>query len=215
MKLKGVLFDMDGILLDSEHLTSEAAIRFYAEKGVVVKHEDFFPFYGTGEQGYFGGVAKIYGIPFHLETDKYKIYDIFAEIAKGKIDPMPGAIEFIQIVKNKKLRTALGTSAGRYKMRINLDLIGLDENTFDSVVTGEDISNNKPNPEIFEQAAQNIGLKPEECLVIEDAPSGVEAAKKAGCKCLAVQTTFSKNELQKADWICKDLLNYPLEALTW
>jgi len=213
--LKGVLFDLDGVLLDSEYLTSEAAIRFFAQKGVTVKHEDFFPFYGTGEQGYFGGVAHLYGISFELEQDKYKIYDIFAEISKGKIDPMPGAVEFIQDVKNKKLKTALGTSAGRYKMRINLDLIGLDEKTFDSVVTGEDIRNNKPNPEIFEKAAQNIGLNPTECLVIEDAPSGVEAAKKAGCKCLAVQTTFSKNELQKADWICDDLTNYPAEIFNW
>ncbi|HKJ79548.1 MAG TPA: HAD-IA family hydrolase, partial [Prolixibacteraceae bacterium] len=195
--------------------TSEAAIRFFAEKGTSVKHEDFFPFYGTGEQGYFGGVADLYGIQFELETDKYKIYDIFAKIAKGKINPMPGAVEFIETVKNKNLKTALGTSAGRYKMRINLNLIGLNENTFDSVVTGEDISNNKPNPEIFEQAAQNIGLKPEECLVIEDAPSGVEAAKNAGCKCLAVQTTFSKAELHKADWICENLTIYPIDVLTW
>jgi HAD superfamily hydrolase (TIGR01509 family) len=208
---KGILFDMDGVLLDSEYLTSEATILYFKEKGFEVKHEDFFPFYGTGERGYFGGVAEKYGISFDVEKEKYAIYDLFAEIARGKMKPMPGVPELLNKIKKLNLKIAVATSASRYKMKINLNLIGMKESTFDTLITGEDINRNKPNPDIFLKAAFNLGLKPQECLVVEDAPGGVEAAKKAGCKCLAVMTSFSEKELEKADWIVKDLINYPKE----
>ncbi len=209
--LKGVLFDMDGVLLDSEELTSIAAVQYFAGKGYKVKPEDFIPFYGTGEENYFGGVAKKHGIPFDVHTEKNKVYDLFAEMAKDKLKPLPGVPEFIEKVKKMNLKTAVATSASRYKLKINLNLIGLSESSFDTVVTGEDISKNKPNPEIFITAAANIGLKPLECLVVEDAPGGVEAAKSAGCKCLALMTSFSEKELGKADWTAKDLSTYPKE----
>jgi beta-phosphoglucomutase len=209
--IKGVLFDMDGVLLDSEELTSEAAIRYFAEKGFGVKKEDFIPYYGKGEKRYFGGVAEKYAIPFDVETEKYKVYDLFFEMAKGKMAAMPGVHEFIEKVKIMNLKTAVATSASRYKMKINLRLIGLEETDFDTLVTGEDIKNNKPDPEIFIRAASNLGLKPLECLVVEDAPGGVQAAKSAGCKCMAVMTSFTEKELSKADWIVQNLTSYPPE----
>jgi beta-phosphoglucomutase len=209
--IKGVLFDMDGVLLDSEELTSEAAIRYFAEKGFEVNKEDFIPYYGKGEERYFGGVAEKYAIPFDVETEKYKVYDLFFEMAKGKMEAMPGVHEFIEKVKIMNLKTAVATSASRYKMKINLRLIGLEETDFDTLVTGEDIKNNKPDPEIFIRAASNLGLKPLECLVVEDAPGGVQAAKSAGCKCMAVMTSFTEKELSKADWIVQNLTSYPPE----
>ncbi len=206
--LKGVLFDMDGVLLDSEELTSKAAVRYFEEKGYEVKPEDFIPFYGMGEEKYFGGVAEKYEIPFDVEVEKYKVYDLFYEMAKGKMEALPGVHEFIERVKAMNMKTAVATSASRYKMKINLSLIGFTESTFDTIVTGEDITENKPHPEIFIKAATNLGLKPLECLVVEDAPGGVQAAKSAGCKCMAVMTSFSEKELSKADWIVKDLKSY-------
>lgn len=213
--LKGVLFDMDGVLLDSELLTSEAAIRFFGKKGARIKYEDFYPFYGTGEQGYFGGVAEKYGIPFDLETDRERIYKIYEEIATGKLKTLPGVIPFIQKCRDKDLKMAVATSASSLKMNINLKLIGLDGDVFNALVCGDDISKNKPHPEIFQIAAFRLGLPPEDCLVIEDAPSGVEAAKKAGSKCMALLTSFSKEDLGKADWIAGSLIDYPPQALNW
>jgi HAD superfamily hydrolase (TIGR01509 family) len=207
--IKGVLFDMDGVLLDSEELTAQAATQFFREKGYIVKEEDFYPFCGTGEKGFFGGVAKLYDIPYDNDIDAEKIYLLYKEIAKGKISPLPGVKDFIKICRDKGLKIAVATSAGSLKMKINLDLIGFDMNTFDVYVSGNDITNNKPNPEIFLTAAKKLNLYPKECLVVEDAPSGIEAAKNAGCKCLALLTTFKEDELKRADQIIKDLSVYP------
>lgn len=209
--LKGILFDMDGVLLESEQLTSEAAVAYFRKKGADVKPEDFIPFYGMGEQKYFGGVAEQYDIPFDVEKEKNEVYDLFAEMARGKMHPMPGVREFLEKVRRMNLKTAVATSASRYKVRINLDLIGFSEADFDAIACAEDIKNNKPDPEIFLTAAAKLGLKPVECLVVEDAPGGVEAAKRAGCKCMAVMSSFSGEELSKADWIVSDLNSYPVE----
>ena len=206
---RGVLFDMDGVLIDSEYYTAEATIRFFAEKGFQVKQEDFYPFYGTGEKGYFLGVANTFGIPFELETDKIKVYDLFKEMARGKLDAMPGVYSFIEQCRQKDLSLAVATSAGRYKMNINLEILNLKTGIFDALVSGEDITHNKPHPEIFQKAAAKLKLSPADCLVIEDAPSGVKAAKNAGCKCLALLTTFSEKELMDADWIANDLTDIP------
>jgi beta-phosphoglucomutase len=209
--LKGILFDMDGVLLESEQLTSQAAVEYFRKKGADVKPEDFIPFYGMGEKKYFGGVAEKYDIPFDVEKEKDKVYDLFAEMAKKKMEPMPGVREFLAKVKGMNLKTAVATSASRYKVDINLELIGISKSEFDAIVSAEDITHNKPDPEIFLQAASKLDLKPIECLVVEDAPGGVEAAKSAGCKCLAVMSSFTEEELSKADWIIKDLTSYPLD----
>jgi len=196
---------MDGVLINTEYLTTEAAIRFFADKGFTVTHDDFYPFYGMGEKGYFMGVANKYGIPFNLESDKIKIYNLFKEMALGKDLAIPGVSDFIGLCKSKGLALAVATSAGSYKMNINLELLKMQSGVFDALVSGEDITHNKPHPEIFLKAAKKLGLQPNECLVIEDAPSGVKAAKAAGCKCLALRTTFSREDLKEADEIVKDL----------
>jgi len=209
--IKGVLFDMDGVLLDSEHLTSEAAIQYFGRKGFNVKFEDFIPFYGTGEKGFFGGVALKYGIPYNNAEEAENIYRIYEELSRGNIAPLTGVVEFIGICKAKKLKLAVATSAGKLKMDINLRVLGFEDDIFDACVCGSDIKNNKPDPEIFITAAHKLGLEPEDCLVVEDAPSGVEAAIKSGAKCLALLTSFSADKLQAADWIVKDLGEYPGE----
>ena len=110
---------------------------------------------------------------------------------------------------------ALATSADRIKMAVNLTEIGLSEDTFDSIVTGLEVDKKKPFPDIYLKAAKNLGLEPNECLVVEDAVSGIKAAKAAGCRCLAVATSFSIEALKEADWICRSLLEVPEEVLMW
>lgn len=206
--IKGVLFDMDGVLLDSEHLTSQAAINYFAKKGFAVEYEDFIPFYGTGEKGFFCGVAAKYGIPYNNATEAHLIYHEYEKLAAGQIQPLPGVVDFITLCRQKNLKLAVATSAGRLKMKINLQRLGFDNVVFDALVCGYDIANNKPHPEIFITAAAKLGLSPNDCLVVEDAPSGVKAAKDSGAKCLALTTSVSEELLTDADWIVKNLTTY-------
>jgi HAD superfamily hydrolase (TIGR01509 family) len=214
-KLKAVLFDMDGVLLDSEEYICQAGIMMFREKGYEVSANDFLEFTGMGENRYLGGVAEKNGIPFELEKDKARTYEIYGEIVRGKLEPLAGVAEFIENCRGRGLKLAVASSADPPKVNINLDEIGIPASTFGTVVTGLDIKHKKPAPDIFMKAAANLGVDASDCLVIEDAISGVEAGKAAGAKVLALTTSFSAEELSGADWIAALLSDVGDEVLNW
>lgn len=203
--IEAVLFDMDGVLVDSEKFICEAAISMFKELGLAVKEEDFLPFVGAGENAYLGGVADKYSLDFDLTIGKKRTYDIYLEIIKGKLNCLPGVVKFINECRNRNLKIAVATSADYIKMNANLEEIGLPPQTFDAVINGLQVERKKPFPDIYELAASIIGVKPKNCLVVEDAVNGIEAAKAAGAKCLALTTSFPKELLKDADWIISDL----------
>ncbi len=213
--IRGVLFDMDGVLVDSEPFICKAAILMFGELGFKVVPEDFIPFVGMGENRYIGGVAEKYGISVNIEKVKARTYEIFTDIVRNKLSPLPGAKEFISRCLEKNLKISLATSADTVKMQTNLRETGLPQSMFHSIITGLDVENKKPFPDIYIKAATSIGLIPEDCLVVEDAVSGIKAGKAAGCKCLAVTTSFDASALSEADWICRSLLEVPNEVLDW
>ena len=214
MKL-AVIFDMDGVLVDSEKFICEAAILMFRELGVKVNPEDFLPFVGTGEIKYIGGVASLYGVSEDAKHMKDRTYQIYEKITRGKLEPLPGVFSFISKCKQKGLKIAVATSADKVKMLINLKEIGLSEALFDATINGLEVERKKPFPDIFITAAAKLGFKPEECLVVEDAVSGVKAAKAAGAKCLGLTTGFSREQLSEADWIAASLAEAPDEVLNW
>jgi beta-phosphoglucomutase len=213
--MKAVLFDMDGVLLDSEEYICRAGLMMFKEKGYEVKPGDFLEFTGMGENRYLGGVAEKNGIPFELEKDKARTYEIYAEIVAGRLEPLPGVVEFIERCRSRGLKMALASSADPAKVEVNLEQIGIPSSTFGTLVTGLDIEHRKPAPDIFLKAAENLGVDPAECLVVEDAVSGVKAGKAAGAKVLALTTSFSAEELSGADWIASLLTDAPDEVLEW
>jgi beta-phosphoglucomutase len=213
--IRGVLFDMDGVLVDSEEFMCEAAMLMFREKGVTVSEEDFAPFVGMGENRYLGGVAEKYGCVFDLEMDKARAYQIYADITRGKLVPLPGVHEFIARCRARGLTLAVATSADKVKMEINIASLGLPAGTFDQTVNGLEVERKKPAPDIYLEAARRLGLNPEECLVVEDAVSGILAGKAAGCGCLALTTSFPAERLIQADWICHTLEDAPDESINW
>jgi HAD superfamily hydrolase (TIGR01509 family) len=213
--IRGVLFDMDGVLLDSEEFITMAAMMMFSEKGFQVNMSDFKPFTGMGENRFLGGVAEKYGIPFELEKDKARTYTLYEQITKGKLQPLNGVMEFIDRCRRKHLKLAVATSADEIKMRINLRETGLKEELFDILVNGLDVQHKKPHPEIYLLAAEKLGLKPAECLVVEDAISGMIAAKAAGCKCLAITSSFGAQVFNQADWTTKDLSKVEEACISW
>lgn len=211
--LKAVIFDMDGVLVDTEELTFRAAQQMFKEHGVLVTREDFRPYIGTGENRYIGNVARKYGFSSDVPEDKERMYTIYGELAKGQLKILPGVPGFIAGCRNRGLKLALATSADFVKMMINLTETALDPGNFDVLITGQDITYKKPDPEIYLKAALLLGVTPGECLVVEDAVNGIEAAKAAGMRCLAVTNSFGRRELKEADWICDSLEDYPPEIM--
>ncbi len=194
--IKGYIFDMDGVLCDSEAFIAEAAIRMFKERyGLEVHEEDFIPFVGTGEDRYLGGVAEKHGIQLTLPDDKNETYRLYAECAHGKLQPLPGVKSFIEQSKRAGLKLAIATSADESKLQVNLREMGLDEELFDALVNGLDIEHKKPAPDIFLEAAKRLGLDPAECVVFEDAITGVQAARAAGSRCIGITSSFSEQEL--------------------
>ncbi len=205
MSTKGVIFDMDGVLVDSEEFICRAACRMFAEKGLTVQPEDFFDFIGTGENRFIGGVAEKYNFPLEINEAKKRTYDIYLEIIVGNLRPLAGVGEFVAMCRGKGLKLAIASSADKRKVDGNLKEIGLPQDSFDAIVCGEDVEKKKPAPDIFLLAAKKIGLAASDCLVIEDAVTGVAAAKAAGAKCMALTSSFTPPQLAAADIITENL----------
>ena len=210
-----MLFDMDGVLLDSEEYIRRAGIEMFREKGYQVSEEDFMPFTGMGENRYLGGVAEKHRIPFELEKDKARTYRIYASLVKVNLSPMKGVPEFLKKCEKRNLKLALASSADRIKIDINLRETGISPETFLAIVSGLDIDRKKPAPDIFLKAAEMVGVHASECLVVEDSISGVAAGKAAGARVLALTTSFSAEQLDQADWITEDLSTAGDEPLGW
>ncbi len=207
--LQAIIFDMDGVLVDSEAFICKAACMMFAERGLTVQPEDFLPFVGTGENRYIGGVAEKYNFPVNIDEVKKRTYDIYLDIIKGALQPLPGVHDFVDRSKAAGLKVAVASSADHRKVIGNLTEINLPANTFDAVVVGEDVEHKKPAPDIFLLAAEKLGVPPTNCLVVEDAVTGVAAAKAAGAQCLALTTSFTKDELTGADAWAPDLAHAP------
>ena len=214
----GVIFDMDGVLCDSEEFICEAACCLFAERyQTQVLPEDFLPFVGTGENRYLGGVAEKYGLALDIEPDKARTYEIYLGLIQGRLQPLNGAREFIEKCRARGLKLAVATSADLVKMDGNLAQIGLPATMFDAVVTGNDIDRKKPHPDIFLCAAERLALAPGQCLVVEDAPNGLQAAQAAGTRRLGLTTSFTEAQLREAgaQWTAPDLAHVPEEIFQW
>lgn len=203
--IKAVLFDMDGVLVDSEEFICLAAIKMFEKYGVIATPADFEPFIGAGEDRYLGGVAQKHGADLDIIQCKKETYDIYLEMIKGRLESLPGVESFFEECRSSGLKIVVATSADYVKMKANLEEIGFALDDFDAVINGLDVERKKPFPDIYLKAAQAVDTKIENCLVVEDAVNGVEAAKAAGAKCLALTTSFQASDLQGADWIIKDL----------
>ena len=175
--------------------------------------EFLWPFRGMGEDRYLGGVANAHGITIRLPADKNRAYEIFLNHIKGRLKTLPGALDFTRACRERGLKLAIATSADRMKLNGMLPEIGLPRDRFDAIVTGSDITHKKPDPEIFLTAAKLIGVPAAQCIVVEDASSGVKAAKAAGSRCLALTTSVAAGTLRElgADWIAPNLAHVPAE----
>ena len=205
--MKAILFDMDGVLIDSETLMAKAGILALRDYGIDPVPEDFIPFVGRGEDKYIGGVAQKYGLTYDpgMKARAYHYYGLYVEAeAKVPRDVHP----VLTAVKEKGYQIAVCTSADYAKVVHNLRAIGLAEDFFDAFVTGDNIQNLKPHPEIYLTGAKLTGAEPADCLVVEDAPSGIKAAHAGGMKAVGITSSFPEDYLvreSQPDYIIHNL----------
>lgn len=210
--ISGIIFDMDGVLCDSEPFICEAARKMFAERHKLeVAQAEFVPFVGAGEDRYLSGPAEKHGCRLDLAADKARTYAIYLDIIKGRLRPLAGAREFILACRRRGVKMAVASSADRIKIDGNLSEIGIPAGLFDACVCGEEVARKKPAPDIFLLAASRLALPPGQCLVVEDAVNGIKAACAAGMRALGITTSFTEESLRSAgaEWIAPDLARLP------
>ena len=193
--MKGVIFDWDGVVIDSsaEHersweiLSDEISRPLFAgqfKRGFGKKNEVIIP----EILGWTKDPSEIFKLAERKET-------IYRDLVRDRgVQILPGARELLTALRSEKIPCAIGSSTPRQNLEAIFSVTGLGE-FFDAVVCGDDVAHGKPAPDVFLLAAQKLALAPADCLVIEDAHAGIEAAHRAGIPVLAVATTNSLSEL--------------------
>jgi HAD superfamily hydrolase (TIGR01509 family) len=212
---KAVIFDMDGVLVDSEleHLKVETNI--LKTLGIEISEEEHNKFVGTTAKYMWSYIKKKYHIKKSIEelieinADSYYKHITSCYVLK-QID---GATKLLENLNINRIKLAVGSSSNINVIEASLKAIKL-EKYFDVLVSGQYVKLSKPEPDIFLYAANKLGIKPEECLVVEDSHNGVIAANKAGMKCLGYISEHSGNQdLSSADLITDSFQKISIEKL--
>jgi len=201
-----VLFDMDGVLLDSERPSLALLQTRLRAHGVEVDDHELRSVCGR-PRAYLRGLLAPRLHAVGVETDAFVAdYDARKEIAlqAGEIRPFPAAVPLLRGLRARGWRLALATSTERPRMAARLENTGILE-LFDAVVTGEEVVAGKPAPDIFLLAAERVGVRPDRCWVVEDSVAGVEAGRAGGMRVAAVAGTFDAEALTAADRVFGDL----------
>lgn len=213
--LKGLLFDMDGVLVDNLDVHKRAFRLFFSRYGVDKSIEELSRMFGKGNDDIMrelmpADVVERVG----LRELGYEKEAIYREIYAPTIAPTRGLTEFLSESRRQGLKCAVGSSGCMANVDFVLDGCGIRD-SFEAVVAGDRVSRCKPDPEIYLTAAAALGLAPAECIVFEDAEAGIEAGKRAGMKVVALSTTFPADFLRDtaADLIVDDFTQVDIDML--
>ena len=218
-KLYGLIFDVDGVIADTEAVNARASIKVFADlfgvEGVVRK--DFEAGLGRGAEEYVKAGARTHGMELtdeQVEKATQLRQEYFLKIlSEEPLPPFPGVLELMdEAMQREDFRIAIATSGTLEKSRAVLNAVGVPYRKM-VYINGNDVKHKKPNPELFLIAAERMGIEPAHCVVIEDAPNGVQAAKAAGAKCIAVTNSTTAAKLTEADLVCDSLEQINLETI--
>jgi beta-phosphoglucomutase len=209
---KTILWDMDGVIADSYSFHFAAWKETFAKRGIKFAREDFTTLFGTRNDFIIGSI-----IGKELSEGDVKIMaqekeENFRRKAKGGIKPFPGVVRLLNAIKKGNFKLGLVSSAPKENIDLVLSELNL-EGIFDCIVFGREVSESKPGPQIYLLAASKLEVVPEDCVVIEDSPLGVKAAKTARMKCLAIANTHPRQKLGEADKVFDSLENVDLITL--
>ncbi len=207
-----VLWDMDGVIFDSGDLHYAAWQETFARRGITFTREDFTGLFGARNDLIISTVMGTDLSAEDIETLAQQKEEIFRCKASGNIKSFAGAIRLLKTIKQGNFKLGLVSSTPKENIDLIIDELGL-EGLFDCIVFGQEVAESKPSPQICLLAAERLGVSPSDCLVIEDSPLGIKAAKSAGMRCLAVASTHERQELEEADKVVGRLADVDLITL--
>ena len=211
-ELKAVLFDMDGVIIDSEPLWSKAEQQLLARRNLRSSSQLKTVMMGLDSSEAVGFLIKHYDLKESVSDVVAERNQLVADLFRQFLRPMPHALQLVRSVQAAQIKTGLVTSSPQELVDLALSKLNITE-LFDLILSGDQVAPGKPAPDIYLTAAEALGVSHENCLVIEDAPHGVAAAKAAGMCCLAISTSASEPELGAADRVVRDFAEVDLALL--
>lgn len=201
---RAVIFDVDGVLVDSYRGHLESWVQVAREHGLEITEEQFAKTFGRTSREI---IAEFWG--HGLSAERMRAVDdrkeaLYRDIVRADFPAMDGAADLVHALHGAGFRLAVGSSGPPENIELSLDGLGCRD-AFEVVVTGRDVTRGKPDPQVFLIGAERLGLAPSDCVVVEDAPAGVAAARAAGMRCVALLGTASAERLAAADLIVASL----------
>jgi len=204
--IRAVLFDLDGLMVDSEPHSLRSWHAILASRGVSLDQPTTERMLGLRQVETGKMLVERYRLPdqpsaLSREKEEYQIGHL-----DGNVSAMPGLLALLDEIDRRGLHKAVASSGVRRYVHAVLQIVGLT-GRFSTIITGDDVQNGKPAPDTFLAAAHALQIDPPHCLVLEDAPAGVQAAKAAGMQCAAVPNQYThKLDLSLADYLFSSLL---------
>ncbi|MFZ1257983.1 MAG: HAD family phosphatase [Candidatus Saccharimonas sp.] len=208
-----VIFDMDGVLIDSVRFHWQAMNQVLAKYNIHIENSELRHYIGQSVIHQLNQISEKFNTPLDVSTIVEELKPIKEKLQRG-IQPKEGVEQLIELLHHNNVPIAIGTSSTTADTERKLTDAGIFHN-FEILVTHDDVTKHKPDPAVYLAAAEKLYMQPSQCVVIEDAPSGVEAAKRAGMKCIAVLAPHtSKEDLKDADDIVHSLQDIDIKLIT-
>lgn len=209
---RAVLFDMDGVISDTERFYIEAIIERLKREGISVTPVQINDLFGSTMRHNWGVLKERYGLQGDVDTYVDEVHEIKEYLLETQgLKPMPGVVELIRKLHGAGILLAVASSSPREVIEHHLEAFGIQD-CFDTIVSGLECREGKPAPEIYLRAAKNLGAVPAECVVIEDSTNGVKAGKAAGMYCYAyVPPQAYRQDVSAADHMLESFCNLEAE----
>ncbi|PLW80606.1 hypothetical protein C0585_01655 [Candidatus Woesearchaeota archaeon] len=204
MPIKAVIFDMDGVLLNSMPMHLEIWKNLFEKYGIDFSLEIFEKYNGTSSYGIAKNLVEKFNLEISVEELVNEKHEKEKEMQDEMLDLFPDTLKIIEVLKSKDLKVGVATSAMEDMTTYVKERFGLDKQV-DNFIEAKDVSRTKPDPEIFLKCAEKLGVEPSNCVVVEDAINGILAAQKGGMISVGITNTFPKEAFIDADFVIDDL----------